>query len=112
MLVEHNKTSETNTNNNYVIVNTKFNLDYKIELNVIKEEILKTLKEIEGIKIINEPKLWLNNLKSNISISISYNVNNFQNFPFLTKKIIFFIEQKIFSLINSKPLNINLIYED
>ena len=46
-----------------------------------------------------------------ISLIYKVKINNFENFSFLIKKIIFLIEQKTLSLINTKPININLIYE-
>jgi len=81
-------------NNDYVTINTKMNLNYKVETTVIKNEI-------------NE----VNNSHTNVEISFHYKINNFENFSFLIKKIIFLIEQKTLSLINTKPININLIYE-
>ena len=94
-------------NNDYVTINTKMNLNYKVETTVIKNEINEVFKEIKNdVEILKDIEV-----KLNVEISFHYKINNFENFSFLIKKIIFLIEQKTLSLINTKPININLIYE-
>ena len=99
-------------NNDYVTINTKMNLHYKVETTVIKNEINEVFKEIKNdVEILKNIEVKLNNSHTNVEISFHYKITNFENFSFLIKKIIFLIEQKTLSLINTKPININLIYE-
>ncbi|TPR54094.1 MMB_0454 family protein [Metamycoplasma neophronis] len=94
-----------------VIVNTKMNFTYRVELIAIKESIMQFFELNPGIRLVDDLIITTNNSKSNIDISMKYQVNNIKNFAFETKKLIFLIEQKVFSLINTKPNNINLVFE-
>ncbi|WP_027122693.1 MMB_0454 family protein [Metamycoplasma spumans] len=95
----------------FVIVNTKMNFNYKVELCAIEDSIMQIFKNEEGIQLVDSLKIDLNNKNSNVDISLKYKLNSVKNFSFETKKLIFLIEQKVFSLINTKPNNINLIFE-
>lgn len=95
----------------FVIVNTKMNFNYKVELTAIEDSIMQIFNNEDGIELVDDLKIDLNNKNSNVNISLKYKLNSIKNFSFETKKLIFLIEQKVFSLINTKPNNINLIFE-
>lgn len=56
-------------------------------------------------------EIKINDKKNNIEIFINFKMRNFKDFSKLVKQIILAIEQKIIILTNSKPLNINLVFE-
>ncbi|AZG68808.1 MMB_0454 family protein [Mycoplasma struthionis] len=95
----------------HVSVNTKMNFSFNVELKVIREAILSIQKKINTIKFDKNFLLLLNSPKTNVSISMNYKIKNIKDFAFETKRLIFLIEQKVFSLINTKPININLVFE-
>ncbi|KDE42730.1 hypothetical protein NPL1_02645 [Metamycoplasma hyosynoviae] len=102
MLEEHNDC--------FVLVPTKMNFSYKVSTSLIQEEILKICKQ-ETKTQITSIKILLDKLKHNININLEYKINDFKEFTFQTKKVIFVINQKVLSLINTKPNNINMIFK-
>ena len=53
-------------NNDYVTINTKMNLNYKVETTVIKNEINEVFKEIKNdVEILKDIEVKLNNSHTN-----------------------------------------------
>ncbi|AXE60744.1 hypothetical protein DA803_01420 [[Mycoplasma] phocae] len=95
----------------YISVNTKMNFAFKVEVAVIKDSIQSIFNNIEYPIRISDLEVVSNDKHSNVSISLKYKIGQFSIFSFQTKMIVFLIEQKIYSLINTKPININLVFE-
>ncbi|ACF07177.1 hypothetical protein MARTH_orf278 [Metamycoplasma arthritidis 158L3-1] len=95
----------------FVTVNAKMNFAFKVAKEAIVETIEKTFDELEGVVLAAPIELIINADRSNFDLNIKYKVNHLNNFVFETKKMIFLLEQKIFSLINKKPSNINLVFD-
>ncbi|MBN0970818.1 MMB_0454 family protein [Mycoplasma phocoeninasale] len=95
----------------YISVNTKMNFAFKVEVEVIKDSIQSIFNNTEYPIRISDLKVMSNIEHSNVSVNLNYKIGQFSNFSFQTKMIIFLIEQKIYSLINTKPININLVFE-
>ncbi|AWX69231.1 MMB_0454 family protein [[Mycoplasma] anseris] len=94
-----------------VKVNTRMNFSFLVEKEVIVDAVKLVFKNNENIHLTNEPNVIVNKNNSNVNIEIKCKIRKDRNFSFEMKQLIFTIEQKVFSLINTKPININLIYE-
>lgn len=92
-------------------VNTKMNFRYFVEQDAIYEELNNIFSSNKNIKLIGKIEIKLNRTKTNVFINLSYKLINKTSFAYETKKLIFKIEHKVFSLINAKPNNINLIFQ-
>lgn len=110
MLEEHKKDIDLEKTE-YININAKMNLVFKIEKNVIYNEINKIFASYSDIILTNDIEIKINDKKNNIEIFINFKMKNFKDFSKLVKQIILAIEQKIIILTNSKPLNINLVFE-
>ncbi|WP_412031326.1 MMB_0454 family protein [Metamycoplasma buccale] len=95
----------------YINVNTKMNFSFFVEEEVIKEAIQKIFKNNKKVILTSQIEVSIDNTKENVDIRLHYKVKKFEDFTFETKQLMFLIEQTIFSLINTKPKNINLIFE-
>ena len=95
-------------NTNFIKVNTKQNLYYI----VLETEIKNTLSKIKFLVLLKPIQIKINEAKSNLSIFINCKFSQESDWHFThdTKMLIFEIEQKVFSLINTKPTNINLVF--
>lgn len=98
-------------NQEFVTVNAKMNFAFKVAKEALVETIKKTFEELESVVLAAPVELVINVDCSNFDLNIKYKVNHLNNFVFETKKMIFLLEQKIFSLINKKPSNINLVFD-
>ncbi|WP_330463607.1 MMB_0454 family protein [Metamycoplasma gateae] len=96
---------------NFISVNTKMNFDFKVEESTIYEAINHFFKNQNNIVLISEPRIVINESKKNIDIFIKYKLKKNSILSFETKKMIFMLEERIYSLINVKPNNINVIFE-
>ncbi|AZZ65498.1 hypothetical protein DMC14_001700 [Metamycoplasma phocicerebrale] len=96
---------------NSISVNTKMNFDFKVELDTIISTIKQVFETKKNIILTSEPKIVINAAKNNAEIFISYKLKKNTTLSFETKQLIFMIEQRVYSLINVKPININLIFE-
>ncbi|GAA8716497.1 hypothetical protein oki361_22950 [Helicobacter pylori] len=110
MLEEHKKDIDLEKTE-YININAKMNLVFKIEKNVIYNEINKIFASYSDIILTKDIEIKINDKKNNIEIFINFKMKNFKDFSKLVKQIILAIEQKIIILTNSKPLNINLVFE-
>lgn len=110
MLEEHKKDLDLEKTE-YININAKMNLVFKIEKNVIYNEINKIFANCSEIILTKDIEIKINDKKNNIEIFINFKMRNFKDFSKLVKQIILAIEQKIIILTNSKPLNINLVFE-
>ena len=110
MLEEHKKDIDLEKTE-YININAKMNLVFKIEKNVIYNEINKIFVSYNDIILTKDIEIKINDKKNNIEIFINFKMRNFKDFSKLVKQIILAIEQKIIILTNSKPLNINLVFE-
>ena len=110
MLEEHKKDIDL-AKTEYININAKMNLVFKIEKNVIYNEINKIFASYSDIILTKDIEIKINDKKNNIEIFINFKMRNFKDFSKLVKQIILAIEQKIIILTNSKPLNINLVFE-
>ncbi|SFW05571.1 Uncharacterised protein [Chlamydia abortus] len=110
MLEEHKKDLDLEKTE-YININAKMNLVFKIEKNVIYNEINKIFDNYSDIILTKDIEIKINDKKNNIEIFINFKMRNFKDFSKLVKQIILAIEQKIIILTNSKPLNINLVFE-
>ena len=110
MLEEHKKDLDLEKTE-YININAKMNLVFKIEKNVIYNEINKIFASYSDIILTKDIEIKINDKKNNIEIFINFKMKNFKDFSKLVKQIILAIEQKIIILTNSKPLNINLVFE-
>lgn len=110
MLEEHKKDIDLEKTE-YININAKMNLVFKIEKNVIYNEINKIFASYSDIILTKDIEIKINDKKNNIEIFINFKMRNFKDFSKLVKQIILAIEQKIIILTNSKPLNINLVFE-
>ena len=106
MLEEHKKDLDLEKTE-YININAKMNLVFKIEKNVIYNEINKIFASYSDIILTKDIEIKINDKKNNIEIFINFKMRNFKDFSKLVKQIILAIEQKT----NSKPLNINLVFE-
>ncbi|GIZ05668.1 hypothetical protein MSATCC14277_2500 [Metamycoplasma salivarium] len=99
-------------NTNFIKVNTKQNLYYIVEQDVLETEIKNTLSKIKFLVLLKPIQIKINEAKSNLSIFINCKFSQESDWHFThdTKMLIFEIEQKVFSLINTKPTNINLVF--
>lgn len=110
MLEEHKKDLDLEKTE-YININAKMNLVFKIEKNVIYNEINKIFANYSDIILTKDIEIKINDKKNNIEIFINFKMRNFKDFSKLVKQIILAMEQKIIILTNSKPLNINLVFE-
>ncbi|RMA78632.1 hypothetical protein JN00_0274 [Metamycoplasma subdolum] len=94
----------------YINVNTRMNMIFQVEKEAIYNSLKSIFDDIKNIKLVSEIEININSSKTNVTIKLSYRLSKTANFSFETKKLISLIEQKLFSLINTKPNNINLIY--
>ncbi len=94
----------------FVSVNTKMNFDFKVESETIYQAINHFFENQDEIILTKAPSI---NIKDNngIEIFISYKLKKGSILSFETKKMIFMLEQRIYSLLNVKPNNINVIFE-
>ncbi|AWX42831.1 Uncharacterised protein [Metamycoplasma cloacale] len=99
-----------NKESDIIKVNTKMNFCYYVEKEVILEAIKDVINTNENILLMKEPEIVVNKNLSNLTISIDLKIKKLMNFCLSTKELIFLIEQKVFSLINNKPTNINLVF--
>ncbi|ENY54162.1 MMB_0454 family protein [Metamycoplasma alkalescens] len=95
--------------NDFISVDTKMNFDFKVEIETIHQAIDDFFATQDAIILTIKPKIIIN--KNNLEISISYKLKKDAILSFETKKMIFMLEQRIYSLINTKPSNIKLIFE-
>ncbi|BDX52727.1 MMB_0454 family protein [Metamycoplasma equirhinis] len=96
---------------NYIFVNTKMNFTFQVDIETIKKSINQIFENDDNEIKINNLQINPNMQHSNIEINLTYQIKSLNNFAFETKKILFLIEQKINSLINTKPTNINLVFK-
>ncbi|MBN4089508.1 hypothetical protein OF364_00880 [Mycoplasma enhydrae] len=94
-----------------ILVNTKMNFDFKVEIKTIKKTIEQVFESRNNIILTSAPQIVVNASKNNVEIFINYKLKKDNVLSFQTKQLIFMIEQRIYSLINVKPTNINLVFE-
>ncbi|TPE57425.1 hypothetical protein FJO69_01585 [[Mycoplasma] falconis] len=94
-----------------IFVNTNTETPYYVEIDAIKKSIQQIFEDSSDLVSTSEINIKPNKTKSNFRFSLSYKAKNSNSFLFETKKLIFLIEQKVYSLIDNKPININLIFE-
>ncbi|MBU4690867.1 MMB_0454 family protein [Mycoplasma zalophi] len=94
--------------NNFIKVNSKMNMSYYIHQDVLVDTIKKIFLFLENTQLVDDVNLQIEKPKNNISYLIKYKIRKNSDFVFETKNLLFLIEQKIFSLLNTKPTNITL----
>ncbi|WP_438341770.1 MMB_0454 family protein [Mycoplasma sp. 3341] len=99
---------QTNKMKEWINVNSGMNVTYSVHIDVLKKAICE--QKHANINILDDFQISIDNNKNNVSFKIKYKVKKNADFVFETKNLIFFVEQKTFSLINVKPINVNLEY--
>ncbi|PZW01421.1 MMB_0454 family protein [Metamycoplasma auris] len=95
--------------NDFISVNTKLNFDFKVDVDTIKQTIDDFFSKQPSIILTKEPELIVN--KGNLDLIIYCTLKENASISFETNKMIFLLEQRIYSLINTKPNNIKIIFE-
>ncbi|MGX9340022.1 MULTISPECIES: MMB_0454 family protein [unclassified Mycoplasma] len=96
---------------NFISVNTRMNFDFKVEEHVIYQAINQFFESQDSIILTKKPIINIKNSTNNIEIFISYKLKKEAILSFETKNAIFMLEQRIYSLINVRPNNINIVFE-
>ncbi|ENY68688.1 Hypothetical protein MAU_4840 [Metamycoplasma auris 15026] len=95
--------------NNSIIVNTKLNFDFKVDIDAIYQTVNDFFSKQNSIILVKKPELNIN--KNGLDLIINCTLQENASLSFETNKMIFLLEQRIYSLINSKPNNIKIIFE-